>query len=184
VGQYLERVQPREVWDLGANVGLFSRFASERGIDTIAFDIDPAAVEINYQNCVAIGETHLLPLLMDLTNPSPALGWQHRERMSLVERGPAHLVMGLALIHHLAISNNVPLADLASFFGALTEWMILEWVPKEDPQVQRLLATRADIFPQYDQKGFERAFTPHFDIVDSSLIETSTRVLYLMRANS
>ena len=125
VSQFIEKVQPKTVWDLGANTGLFSRLASQKGIPTVAFDIDPAAVEINYLQQVKQKETHLLPLVMDLTNPSPGLGWGHQERQAFLERGPADLVLALALVHHLAISNNVPLAQLSDFFSQAGRWLVI-----------------------------------------------------------
>ena len=173
--------QPRTAWDLGANTGLFSRVASERGIQTISLDIDPAAVEKNYLECRANNETHLLPLLGDLTNPSPDLGWALRERRSLTDRAPADLLLALALIHHLAIGNNVPLDRVAQFFRSLGEWLIIEFVPKSDSQVQRLLATREDIFPDYSASGFETAFGSCFDVVRALPVPDSERTLYLMR---
>jgi hypothetical protein len=180
VGEFLESLQPNSVWDLGANVGLFSRIASERGIPTIAFDIDPAAVELNYRQCVEQSETTLLPLVIDLTNPSPSLGWANAERSSLIERGPADVVFALALIHHLAISNNVPLGNLATFFSKIARWTIFEFVPKEDPQVQRLLISREDIFHDYSLEGFEKAFADCFHIHRKEQIGDSTRTLYLL----
>ena len=107
VGGFLDRSAPSKVWDLGANTGMFSRIVSGKGIRTVAFDGDPAAVEGNYLSCRERGETNLLPVLMDLTNPSPSIGWSNKERLSLLERGPADTVLALALIHHLAIANNV-----------------------------------------------------------------------------
>ena len=104
-------------WDLGANTGVFSRLASQRGWYTVALDIDPAAVEHNYLTSRAASEKNLLPLLMDLTNPSAGLGWAHHERLSLAERGPVDAILALALIHHLAISNNVPLRRIAQYFS-------------------------------------------------------------------
>jgi len=112
VSEFLERIGPRDFWDLGGNVGVFSRLASDTGIPTISFDIDPAAVEKNYRESVKRGETNMLPLVIDLTNPSSGIGWQNEERMSLAERGPADTVFALALIHHLAISNNLPLSKI------------------------------------------------------------------------
>ena len=179
---WLERTQPKTAWDLGANNGVFSRLASGRGIQTVAFDIDPAAVEQNYRECRSKIESNLLPLVMDLTNPSPAIGWENREREQLESRGPADLVLALALIHHLAISNNVPLERLAESFARLGRWLAIEFVPKEDSQVQRLLATREDIFPAYTVQGFEQAFALCFDIVDKMEIHGSKRTLYLMKS--
>jgi hypothetical protein len=182
VAGYIDRIQPRNVWDLGANVGEFSRLASDRGIPTLAFDIDPAAVERNYLTCQEKGEKSLLPLLMDLTNPSPNLGWQNQERLSLISRAPADAILALALVHHLAIGNNVPLPDLAHFFHKLGKWLVVEFVPKSDSQVQRLLATREDIFTQYDVDTFQAVFAERFDIVESTTIHDSPRTLYLMQA--
>jgi len=83
---------------------------------TVASDIDPAAVEQNYLAIKHTGEKNLLPLVIDLTNPSSALGWSNAERESFVARGPVNLVLALALLHHLAISNNVPLDSIAKLF--------------------------------------------------------------------
>lgn len=181
VGEFLDQARPSSVWDLGANTGVFSRLASERGIPTVAFDIDPAAVEICWREVRANGTRALLPLQLDLTNPSPGLGWAEQERDGWLQRGPVDLVMALALVHHLAISNNVPLARLAKLFRQAGRWLVIEFVPKTDSQVQRLLATREDIFPDYRQDAFEEAFAREFEIRESHPVEGSERVLYLMR---
>ena len=181
VGTMLDRTESRTVWDVGANNGYFSQVASDRGIFTLAADIDPAAVEQNWRACRQGGRPHMLPLVMDLTNPSPGLGWDHRERDAFLDRGPADTVIALALVHHLAISNNVPLGRLAEFFARAGKHLIIEFVPKSDSQVQRLLATREDVFPAYHQAGFEQAFAGCFEILDQTDIEGSERTLYLMR---
>ena len=179
---FLDAVRPRDVWDLGANTGVFSRLASRRGIPTVAFDIDFVAVELNYRECLANKETHLLPLVLDLTNPSPALGWAHEERASLAARGPADTVLALALLHHLAISNNLPFEKIAAFFRTICRSLIIEFVPKSDSQVQKLLATREDIFTGYTPAGFEEAFGRWFRIRKAEKIGDSERTLYLMDA--
>ncbi len=184
VGAFVRRVRPATVWDLGANVGRYSRVAAADGAFTIAWDVDPAAVEKNYRECKAAKEINVLPLLLDLTNPSPALGWEHRERMSLVERGPADLVLVLALVHHMAIGNNVPLRDLARFLARLGRWLAIEFVPKEDSQVQRMLSLRQDIFVEYDEQGFEQAFADAFLVRERVPIRGSLRVLYLMETRA
>lgn len=185
VAELLDRITPlpTSVWDLGANTGLFSRVASARGIQTLSMDIDPAAVEKNYLECRANKETHLLPLLGDLTNPSPDLGWALEERRSLNARGPAGLIMALALVHHLAIGNNVPLEHVARYFWSLGEWLIIEFVPKSDSQVKRLLASREDVFPNYTRDGFEAAFRPYYTIVSADPVPDSERTLYLMQGH-
>jgi len=180
VRQFLERIQPFIAWDLGANTGEFSRLAAGIGAHTIAFDIDPAAVEQNYLLGKQKNETRMLPLVMDFTNPSPSLGWHNRERHSLLQRAPADVLMALAFIHHLAISNNVPLPLLANYFHDLGRWLIIEWVPKEDSQVQKLLASRQDIFSGYHQDGFEAAFRGYFNLREKVPLQDSPRVLYLM----
>jgi hypothetical protein len=180
VGQLIERLQPATTWDLGANTGEFSRLAAGQGCMTVAFDIDPAAVEQNYQMVRLHHETHMLPLVMDFTNASPALGWHNQERQSLLERAPADVLLALALIHHLAISNNVPLPMLASYLHDLGQRLIIEWVPKEDSQVQKLLASREDIFTGYHQEGFEEAFGQYFSIHEKTALRESPRILYLM----
>ncbi len=181
VAECLCKIRPKSVWDLGANVGIFSRIAGNKGILTISFDIDPAAVEKNYLECVAKGETNILPLLLDLTNPSPGIGWQNEERMSLIQRGPADMVLALALIHHLAISNNVPLNRIAEFFSKVCNSLLVEFVPKDDPQVQRLLSTREDVFSDYTQQVFEEEFGRYFTIQSSVKIRDSKRTLFLMQ---
>ena len=185
VGELLRQVQPASVWDLGANVGRFGRLALQGGAQTVvAWDVDPACVEANYRQVAAGREQGLLPLVLDLTNPSPAMGWAHAERMSLAERGPADAVLALGLVHHLAISNNVPLARIAAHFKQLGRWLIVEWVPKEDSQVQKLLASRADVFPDYRQAAFEEAFQKEFRIERKAEIDGSRRAVYLMQAGA
>lgn len=178
---YLERIGPESVWDMGANNGSFSMLASEMGVPAVAFDIDPAAVELNYRESVKRGDVFMLPLLLDLTNPSPALGWANSERSSILERGPADCVMALALIHHLAIGNNLPFGHIAEFMARCGRHLIIEFVPKSDSQVQRLLVVREDIFGDYSIPAFEEEFSGYFDIVETAGIKDSERVLYLMK---
>jgi len=180
VSHLLEQLQPNIAWDLGANTGEFSRLIAEKGYPTVAFDIDPAAVEQNYLFVKRNKDSRMLPLVMDFTNPSPALGWHNQERHSLMERAPADLLLALAFIHHMAITNNVPLQSLAKYMHDLGHWLIIEWVPKEDSQVQKLLANRQDIFTGYHVQGFETAFKNHFNIREKSSITESPRVIYLM----
>jgi len=180
ISDFLDVITPKMVWDLGANVGLFSRIAAAGGMQTISFDVDPAAVERNYRDSVKNGEPSLLPLLIDLTNPSPGIGWENEERKSLISRGPADTVMALALIHHLAISNNLPFRKISEFLKKICNSLIIEFVPKDDSQIRRLLATREDIFPDYTQSAFESEFSRDFIIKKKVKIENSLRSLYLM----
>jgi len=181
VRDYLGSVAPRTVWDLGANTGAFSRVAREVAPSVVCFDFDPAAVELNYRQVRDRGETGLLPLQLDLMNPSPAIGWAHEERLSLEARGPADGVLALALVHHLAIAQNVPLPRVAEAFTRLGRALVIEFVPKSDSQVERLLRNRPDIFPEYTQEGFERAFERHYEMAARERIGDSDRSLYLLR---
>jgi len=180
VREWSSQLKPALIWDLGGNTGVFSREAASGGAFTVSFDIDPAAVEQNYQVVKKNKEQNILPLLLDLTNPSPAIGWDHAERDSFSQRGPANMGLALAVIHHLAISNNVPLPQLADFFASKCRTLVIEFVPKSDSQVQKLLASREDIFPNYTREGFEAAFSTRFNTEKMELIHDSERTLYMM----
>ncbi len=184
VRDFIRAIGPATVFDFGANTGVYSRIAAESNAHVVAFDVDPACVERNYLEVRSHrdeNEGKILPLCLDLTNPSPSLGFAHAERESLVARGPADLVLALALIHHLAISNNVPLPRIAEFFASLAPELVIEFVPKEDPKVATLLATRPDIFPDYTREGFEAAFSATYEIVETKPLSSSDRVLYRMK---
>jgi len=184
VNSFLEKAASNYVWDLGANTGVFSRIASNKDIKTVAFDIDPVAVEKNYLYSKKYSEANILPLLLDLTNPSSGIGWSNTERKSILQRMLPDTVMALALIHHLAISNNVPLVKIAQFFSNIGSNLIIEFVPKSDSQVQKLLSSREDIFNCYDEENFEKDFSRYFTIIDKQLIEGTQRTLYLMVKNT
>jgi hypothetical protein len=181
VDDYIEEIKPTIVWDLGANIGIFSRIASNKGIYTVSFDSDPSVVEKSYLQVKNYKERNILPLCLDLTNPSPSIGWSNKERLSLIERGPCDLALMLGLIHHIAISNNVPLIQIANFLSQICRYLIIEFVPKDDSQVQRLLRFRKDIFQDYDEKNFEKAFLNYFSILKREKIVDSKRTIYLMK---
>ncbi len=180
VAEYLRSVGPEEAWDLGANTGEFTRIAAEQGVRVISIDSDPGAIEISYREVVRSRDAAVYPIVADVSNPSPASGWANTERTSLLDRGPTDAVIALALLHHLAITNNVPLERLAEFFSSLGRSLIIEYIPREDPKVQRLLALRNHSFPGYCRQGFEEAFQRYFSIDRTDPIENSGRRLYLM----
>ncbi len=182
VAAYLDDIRPSTVWDLGANTGRFSRLAADRGAEVVAFDGDEAAVERHWHAVRDRGATSVLPLVLDLANPSPSIGWANRERRSLTERGPVDAVLALALIHHLAIGNNVPLDRVAAHLAELGRDLVVEFVPKDDPKVAQLLSTREDVFDGYHREGFEAAFGRHLQPVAHRALRDSSRVLYHYRA--
>lgn len=181
VHKYVKSEKPKMVWDVGANDGKFSEAATNEGVLTVSMDIDPVCVERNYMQRVKMGNHHMLPLIVDITNPSPGLGWSNAERKSLTTRGPADLALALALVHHLAISNNVPLIKIAEYFSSIARTLVIEFVPKSDSQVQKLLSSREDIFDTYTIEHFEKAFAQFFTIETSEKIMRSERILYFMR---
>jgi hypothetical protein len=150
---------------------------------TLSVDLDPAAVETNYKLCRRDNAESVLPLVGDLANPSADLGWAGEERQSLASRGPADIVMALALVHHLAIGNNTPLERVADYFARLGKRLIIEFVPKGDSQVERMLASREDVFDRYNPESFEGAFARRFGIERREAIPGTKRTLYLMRRN-
>jgi hypothetical protein len=181
VAEFLERTDSKKVWDLGANTGYFSTIASGRGLSTVSFDLDPACVERNYLEAKKRNDTKVLPLLLDLFNPSPPTGWLNRERASIFDRGKPDLVLALALIHHLAFTGNQPLENLAEFFAGLAPWLVIEFVPETDSQVQLLRANRRGIHHPYDRGHFEACFGKHFSAIIAEPVSESGRILYLMR---
>lgn len=181
VSKFLDIVKPKTAWDLGANTGNYCRIAASKGVSTVGLDFDPTVVEQLYIYVREKGEENILPLWVDLANPTPAIGFRNKERDSFLSRPKPDVVMALAVIHHLAIGKNLPMPRLAEFFAELSDNLIIEFVPKEDPQTQRLLRSREDIFVDYTQKDFESEFGNFFQIVDRYSIPDSKRTLYLMR---
>lgn len=173
----LARLQPETVWDLGANTGVFSAVAPD-GARVIAIDGDHAAVERHYRR-VRQQNSLILPLVMDLSNPSPARGWAHAERKSLAERGPADAVLALALIHHLVLGGGVPLGSVAQWLSGLTRFAIVEFVPPDDEQVLRLIAGRTEATHPYSEPDFRRAFDRYFSLLETRALTNSGRALFL-----
>ncbi len=169
------------IWDLGGNTGEFSRTVQEYAEHIVCFDIDMMAVETNYLRVKKNHDTKILPLVMNFTNPSSAIGFASQERASLSSRGRADVSIVLALVHHLAISNNIPLPILAKYLSSITKFLIIEFVPKEDSQVKRLLKSRHDIFTKYDIKYFQEDFSNYFKIIDSRAVVESNRTIFLMK---
>jgi len=165
------------VWDLGANTGAFSFLAADAGRRVVALDYEYGAVELLHRDLRKRPGVSVLPLVMDLANPSPALGWAHGERRSLADRANADVLIALALVHHLAIGNNVPLGQISSFLARLGKQLIIEFVPKADPRVQQMLAARKDIFSEYSLDGMKAAFDADWQVAEEVQIEDSQRTL-------
>lgn len=180
VSDYINLIHPESLWDLGSNDGTYSMLAVRAGARTVAFDADPVAVEQCYRQTRG-KDMPILPLLMDLTNPSSGIGFAGKERMSISERERPDCIMMLAVIHHMAISNNVPLDLLAEWLSGISDHLIIEFVPKSDVQVQRLLSSREDIFDRYTQEQFEASFARYWKPIDQKAVQGSERTIYLYR---
>lgn len=173
----MHRIQPKTVWDLGANIGEFSQIAGSRGAFVVAIEQDPVCTEMIYQsNKRQTVQNRILPLTMDLANPSPGLGWSGCERLSLQERGPVDLVFALALIHHLVLSAYVPLHRIARWFSEIANSVVVEFVPPEDPMVLQLLSNRHTGHLPYDSMVFRDAFDSFFELIDETRL-TNGRIL-------
>lgn len=183
VSKFLEEVHPDNLWDIGSNTGFFSRIAAQKNIHVISFDMDPACIEKNYLECKKNSIKNILPLFLDLTNPTPAIGWNNQERSSLKERGPADTILALALIHHLTITGNIPFDFISKYFSENCSSLIIEFIDINDSQVKRLLRNRNDHFENFNEAFFEEQFKKRFSIIRKIPVKNSCRTLYLMKNN-
>lgn len=169
------------VWDLGANTGQFSRLVAPHAEQVIAFDGDHLSVERLYRSLHRDGPENILPLVCNLADASPALGWRHRERQSLTQRPRPELTLCLALIHHLVISANIPLPDAVDWLTSLGPYLVIEFVTKDDAMVQRLLRNKDDLYDDYSLAAFEASLARRCEILDRRTLPSTTRVLYFAR---
>lgn len=180
VENWLRELPGTSVIDIGANTGLFAKAAASAGKQTIAIDADSACIDKLYTSCRQNKVTNLLPLCIDITHPSPAIGWANSERNSFTERVQTAIAMALALIHHLVIGKNISFEQVADLCSRFTVTLIIEFVPKNDPKVQLLLQDREDIFGNYNEPAFLAAFGKKFTVVKRSPVPGTDRVLFLM----
>lgn len=170
------------VWDVGANEGRHARIAAEHADTVVAFDADAAVVDRLYRELAAEGATRILPLVGDVTDPSPGLGWRGRERLPLEERGRPELTLCLALLHHVSIAGNVPVTAFLDWLADLRTEIVLELPTRDDPRVAALLARkRPGAHPDYDREPFERALAERFEVERSLELAGATRILYAAR---
>ena len=166
--------------DLGANDGHFSRLALRAGAgNVVAVDSDDLVVDRLYRDLRAEGERRILPLVLDLSDPSPALGWRSRERPAFVDRVRPDLVLCLAVVHHLALTNTVPLDEIVAFLADFGAPLVVEFPHDDDPMAARLLARkRAGVFDAYHRANWERALATRFDVHATETLPAGTRTLY------
>ena len=167
--------------DLGANDGKFSLLLAEKGLPTLAADADAHCINNLYREIKKNGEKKILPLVIDLSNPTPAIGVNNEERSSFLDRVQVDLVLALALIHHLAIGKNIPFEKIVRLFRQCGSYLIIEFVPKEDEKVKEMLYRKKDIYTEYNESSFRFAFEKYFIIDKTEAIPGSCRTLYLMK---
>jgi SAM-dependent methyltransferase len=175
----------RLAWDLGCNNGRHSRIAADGAEHVIAIDADQGPVELFYRELRDAGDERILPLTMNVADPSPALGWRGLERKALPERGKPDLILALALVHHVAIGANVPVRDFVNWLATLGGAVVIEFPTRGDAMVQKLLAPKRDgLHADYDREPFERCLGEAFDVRRSEVLRSGTRVLYFATPKS
>lgn len=178
VAEALARVGAASVWDVGANTGEYSRIASQSGAYVVAMDADREAVERLWQELRREECRNILPLVVNVADPSPGLGWRGRERPPLWDRGRPDVVLALALVHHLVLGANLDLADVVKWLSGLGKVLVIEFVAKSDPMSEQLLRNRDDQFPDYGRDGFENLLARCGRIVRRLELPGGHRVLY------
>ena len=159
--------------------GRHSRIAAENARYVVALDADAAVVDRLYRSLAAEQARTILPLVADVTDPSPALGWQGLERQTLEGRGRPELTLCLALLHHVAISGNVPVPEFLSWLAGLGTALVIEFPTRDDPRVASLLMRKKDgAHPDYDREPFERALAERFEVERTEELAGGTRILY------
>lgn len=178
VADFVKDVQPPILWDLGCNTGHFSILAAKNGARRVmSFDLDLECLD---QLFLKASEENLnvQPLLLNLSKPSPSIGWQQQERLGIFERRNATSLLALALIHHMRISSNIPLDQIVDYLTRLAPTGVIEFVPKSDSKVRELLMLREDIFDDYEQSIFEKLLSSKAKIIKQQKINQSDRILY------
>jgi SAM-dependent methyltransferase len=180
VASAVESRPPGRVLDLGANDGHFSRLALRAGATSVvAVDSDDLVVDRLYRDLRREGERRVLPLVLDLSDPSPGLGWRSRERLPFVERVRPDLVLCLAVVHHLALTYTVPLDEIVAFLADFGAPLVVEFPHHDDVMAARLLARkRTGVFDAYNQQNWEHILRSRFDVLTSETLPGGTRTLY------
>jgi len=171
----------RLVWDLGCNTGTFSRIAAQHAQYVVAVDADHLAVERLYQSLKPERNQRILPLVGNLADPSPDLGWRNLERKRLAARGRPDLVLALALVHHVVIGANIPIDEFVDWLADLGAELVIEFPTREDPMVGVLLRNKEDQYADYQLDVFERCLGTRFDVLKREALGSGTRVMYWAR---
>ncbi len=172
----------KTTWDLGANTGDYSRLAAAGSDYVLAMERDSASVDLLYRGLRREGPANILPLVVNLADPSPSLGWRGRERTSLIRRGSPELVLCLALIHHMVIDANIPLPEFVEWLAGLGGSLVIEFVRRDDPMVKMLLRNKDDQYTDYRMDYFEECLGKCFRAHRRQELPSGSRVLYFAEA--
>ncbi len=167
------------VWDIGCNTGQFSRIAARHADTVLAMDLDHFAVERLYRELRSSDISGILPLVQNVADPSPNWGWRNQERSDLASRARPDLLLCLALIHHVVISANIPLAEFIDWLAGLTDRLVIEFVSRNDDKVQILLRNKEDKYQDYSRESLEANLLRHFEIQRKQDVNEGNRSLYL-----
>ena len=178
VADFVATAKPGLIFDLGCNTGDYSALALKSGARvSVGFDLDHGVLDYAYDRARR-ESLNFLPLHLDAANPSPEQGWLQAERQGVVRRARGDAVLALALVHHLVIARNIPLDGVLDWITGIAPCGVIEFVPKTDPMVQRLLQLRQDLFDDYGQENFESLLAARANIVKSQTVSSSGRTLY------
>ena len=187
VKKWYASINASKAVDLGGNDGTFSRVLKDDASELLVTDIDPNAVNQNYSQVLKNKEKNLLPLVSDLLNPSPGIGFNNRERSPLqhrIKEGGYDVALALALIHHISLTGNVPFTMSAEMFASLTPYLIIEFPDREDSWVSFLLKSKREFaghFDYYNKANFEQEYASFYDIVEKQQIPGTHRTMYLLK---
>jgi 2-polyprenyl-3-methyl-5-hydroxy-6-metoxy-1,4-benzoquinol methylase len=190
VARALERCRPARVLDIGANTGAYSLLAAKAGAEVVALDSDAAALDALWR-AASRQNKPITALVANIARPTPAVGWRNREQLSLLQRltgkgrlaGKFDIVLMLAVIHHLILREQLPLAHIADLCSSLSSrWLVLEWVPPADPMFQEWLRGRDDLYGSLSEDDLKQAFAPFFHVADRTELGNH-RVLFLFELN-
>lgn len=181
VDELLSKVAFNSIIDFGANTGEFSLSNTLRDKKVIACDFDENCIDFLYKKTKLEKRKNILPLCVDISNPSPALGFNNNERTEFHQRIVADMSLALAIIHHLCIGKNASLEMVRDYFMHFSPYLLIEWVDKQDEKVQQLLQNREDIFDDYSQDNFEKIFSEKYEIIKTEKLANYCRTLYLMK---
>ncbi len=183
VEQALTDYRPQRVLDVGANTGRFSELAAACGASVVAIDRDPVVIGALWRKARAKG-AGILPLAVDISRPTPATGWRNNECAPFLARCRDHFdaVLMLALIHHLVVTERIPLPEVIGLAADLTTGLaIIEFVGRGDAMFRRLLRGRDHLYEGVTEEAFETSARRHFDIIRRVPLGTADRILYLLR---